>query len=230
MTYAAGLALFSRQNIVRAGLSLAINEVPDLKVVLESENIEALVRHSDKYRTDLAILDIPSNPVWGLLAIKGLRDSFPSLPILVLSDFLSIRLLRESRQQGANGYILKSDSFESLRNAIFSLISGNEYVSPSLSQKNDFPTFGLTERQNHVLQCLIKGMSVDEAASKLRIKAKTVVSHRTEIMSKLKVRSRSQLILFALRQGMLCECCIFGAQDFDLQESTMVACRFCADI
>jgi DNA-binding NarL/FixJ family response regulator len=152
----------------------------------------------------------------GVEATREIRRTLPATEVLILTAYESEQLAHAILVAGARGYMLKSDAARDLVLAVESLSYGRPFFTSSLAQKilagylgsevqqaDDGYRFGLSERERQILQLLAEGYSNKEIATREEISVKTVETHRANIMRKLKVRSISDLVRFAVRNQII---------------------------
>lgn len=200
--------------IVRDGIRSLLEKEPDMPVVGEAENGRQAVQLALKLRPDLVILDITMPDLNGIEAARQLRDQLPNLKIIALSMHADKRFVAEMLQAGASGYLQKNCAFKNLVNAIRTVVSGQMYLSPSITGivvegfKRNLPAGAVSEsgplspKEREVLQLLAEGSSTKEIADRLAVSAKTVDTHRQHIMDKLNLRSVAELTKYAIREGL----------------------------
>ena len=203
--------------VVRKGLRALLESTKGWKVCAEATNGRSAVEQAEKFRPDIAILDISMPQLNGVEAARRIREITPQTEVLILSMHESDLLLRESLRVGAKGYLLKEDADDYLLPAVDALRQHKEYFSPKvanavaaerlyLSRKNGEdgePVSRLTSREREVLQLLTEGKSNKQAATILAISVKTVESHRTRIMLKLGLHSITDLVRYAIRNKII---------------------------
>lgn len=196
--------------VVRHGLAQLIAGEADLEVCAEAESAPAALEAMRRSRPDVAILDISLNGTNGIELVKLMRAEQPKLPILILSmhdeSLYALRALRA----GAQGYLMKAEAIAHVLAAIRKVLSGEIYVSPSLSERLVFkairsmdggmgsPVDSLSDRELEVLQLLGKGFGTREIANELHLSIKTIETHRAHIKEKLGMKDAGQMVRFAI--------------------------------
>lgn len=190
--------------VVRSGLRLLLGEQPDIEIVAEASNGLEAVQAATELSPSLILMDISMPELNGLEATRQLRASFPQLPILVLTMHEDVRYFLSLLKAGANGYIVKGAAPGDLVSAVRSVAAGEGYLYPSLAkflsqEKNP----ELSPREMEVLQLTAQGMTAKGVGKDLCISANTVERHRANIMAKLGVSNRSELVRYAIERGLL---------------------------
>jgi DNA-binding NarL/FixJ family response regulator len=162
-------------------------------------------------RPDVIVLDIGMPLLNGLDAGRQLKQSMPAVKLIFLTMNEDPDLAKEALRIGASGYLLKTSAARELPEAIRVAVRGDTYVTSQASQRmvesfiqgGDRPGAGeLTFRQREVLQLLAEGLSMKEAASVLRVTARTVAFHKYRVMQQFRLKSNAELIQFAIDQRL----------------------------
>ena len=200
--------------IVRSGVRMLLEAEPDIKVVGEALNgIEAL-ELTESLQPDVVLMDITMPELDGLEATRQLKERFPQINVLVLTMHRSDEYFFEMLKAGASGYILKGAKTSELINAVHIVHRGEIFLYPSMTQKlvqgylqlADWDTEtepSLSPREKEIFQLLAEGYSNKEIADELVISPSTVHSHRGNLMDKLGLNNRRELIQYARRRGLI---------------------------
>lgn len=202
---------------VREGIKLLVNAQPDMEVVSEAGDGETALREAQKLRPDMVVMDISMPGMNGLAATKKLRRLLPDIKILTLTRHTDDGYLQQLIKAGVNGYVLKQSAPCELINAIRAVGEGKSYIDSTLTNKVMGGYVGrsqsirgegktdVTEREAEVLRLISWGYSNKEIAAKLDLSVKTVEAHKTNTMKKLGMRSRIDIVRYAILQGWLKE-------------------------
>ncbi|MDL1910221.1 response regulator transcription factor [Chloroflexi bacterium CFX6] len=210
------LLLVDDHEVVRRGLQMLLENEADLNIVGEaSAGGEAL----DLVKTlepDVVIMDITLPDISGIDATRRIKDAHPNVAVVVLTIHEDQQYFFEMLQAGASGYVPKRAAPDDLITAIRAAHRGEMYIYPSLAKLlvSDFLSRsgeaetketmnGLTPREQEVLSLLADGKTNDEIANLLSISAHTVARHRENLMGKLGLHSRSELVKYAIRKGLI---------------------------
>ena len=199
--------------LFREGLRSLLMNINDVEVVGESGNGREAVALCRELRPDLVIMDVAMPELNGIEAARKIKDENPEARIIALSMHSSKRFVLDMLQAGAMAYILKNAAFKELAAALSAVKLGRAYLSPAVAsvvvEKIAAPRGGetdgpglLTPREREILQLLAEGKKVTEIGDKLHVSAKTVQTHRRNIMGKLKVKSLPELTKFAIQHGL----------------------------
>ena len=206
--------------VLRAGLRALLNTEPDLQVVGEATDSQETLRLAGELHPDVVLLDISMPGPGGIKVTQQLKEALPKARVLILTVHEDESLLREAMRAGAAGYITKRAIEPELINAIHAVWRGDLYVHPAMTRAllkdlapstesppphttNDRPIEPLTPRESEVLTLIAQGYTNRQAADILSISVRTVESHRANIMGKLGLRSRVELVRYAMKHGLL---------------------------
>ena len=210
------LMLVDDHEIVRTGLRMMLEAEADLEIVSEAESGEEALELVSDNVPDVIIMDVSLPGIGGVEATRVLRDRYPEIKVLVLTIHEDERYFFQMLNAGAAGYLPKRAAPTDLVTAIQTVYQGNVYLYPSLATTlvGDYlqraETGGdeqrsydeLTPRQRQVLTLVAEGLSNTEIADRLEISAKTVARHRENIMARLNLHSRTELVKYAIRKGL----------------------------
>ena len=199
--------------LILEGLRAVIESRPEWELCGLAENGRRAVELAQERRPDIVVLDVTMPELNGLDAARKILEILPRAKILIQTMHESESLAHEVIKVGARGYLLKSDAPELLPQAIEALAAGRtfftskvcDWVMSGLSGGGgnkaapEIPRSRLTPRERELVQLLAEGKSNKEAADKLGISLNTVETHRKNVMSKLKLRSASDLVRYAIR-------------------------------
>lgn len=197
--------------LFRDGLRRILTDRGPFDIVGEAGTGIQAVALAQLHQPDVAIVDVGMPELNGVEATRQIIRASPRTAVLILSMHDDERYVRRSRSCGARGYLLKDTAEEGLTQAVLCLSRGEEFFSPSLVRHLQVGQPGiaedrydnLTERERQIYQMLAEGGSNKEIAAKLELSLHTVETHRTRIMEKLEVHSISELVLSAVRRGLV---------------------------
>lgn len=202
--------------VLRAGLRALLNSEPELEVVGEAADAEQVLTLAKELHPDIVLMDLSMPKGGGIYATQQLQKLVPSTRVLILTVHEDDSLLREAVQSGAAGYILKRAVESELINAIQAVSRGELYIHPAMTRallKESTATSPiertqvetLTHREYEVLRLIAQGNSNRQIAALLTISVRTVESHRANLMEKLNLTCRADLVRYAAQHGMLDE-------------------------
>ena len=188
--------------MVRDGLKRLLESEPDLAVVAQAVSGSDLLEKLPGLDCHVLLLDLNMPPPNGPKLVQLVRDSWPTLPILVVTMHNEARMAQAALQAGANGFITKDAEPALLLEAVRRVAAGGRYVSAEILEGIAFlPTAAvgveLSAREREVLSRLVAGQSNGEIAHALFISEKTVSTHKTNLMAKVGANSLAELIRFA---------------------------------
>lgn len=196
--------------IVRSGLRLLLDRQSDMEVVAEAEDgVEALEKAVAE-KPDIAILDVAMPRMTGLQATHEIKGQCPHTQVLILSMHDDEHYLFEALKAGASGYVLKRAADEDLVDAVRAAGRGEPFLTPAAQQTliRDFLERGeqpseLTPREKEVVKLIAEAHTNKEIAEILHLSEKTVESHRANVLQKLGMRDRVELVRYAIRRGLV---------------------------
>jgi NarL family two-component system response regulator LiaR len=196
--------------MVRRGLATFLKIFPDLILAGEANSGEAAIDLCDEITPDVVLMDLVLPEMDGVAAIRIIHQKHPSIRFLALTSFKEGKLIKESLDAGAIGYLIKTITANELAQAIRSAHEGQATLSPEATQvlvrTANHPTArgsDLTERERQVLALMIEGLNNTQIAGKLKVSPSTIKSHVSNILSKLRVASRTEAVTLALRNNII---------------------------
>ena len=200
-------------SMIREGLKNLLELDGDIQVIAEAVDGKDCLEKLDIVKPDVLLLDINMPRMNGLDVLKNLKERRIKVKVLVLTVHNEIEYLMKAVDIGINGYVLKDSESAELKKAIFTIVSGETYIQPSLIpalnakriEKNEDQEKieDLTKRELEVLKLLAVGMYNKEIAEKLNISERTVKNHVSNIFKKLEVTDRTQAAVFAIRNNLI---------------------------
>ena len=198
--------------IVRAGIRLLLERQSDLQVVAEaSDGVEA-VEQALAVRPDLCILDVGMPRLTGLQAAREIRSHLPDARVLMLSMHDDEHYLFEALKAGASGYVLKREADQDLVGAIRAVGSGEAFLTNAAERSiirewmvdgSRGPVIPLTPREEEVVKLIAEAHTNAQIAEILHLSEKTIESHRANVLRKLGMRDRVELVRYAIRRGLI---------------------------
>jgi DNA-binding NarL/FixJ family response regulator len=202
--------------LVRQGVRKIIEECPDWEVIAEAQEGREVVRKALEAQPDVVIMDVAMPQLNGIEATRQIVRKLPSAKVLVLSMHADEAYIIQALQAGARGYLLKDSADAELVRAVTAVAEGKSYFSPNvaaimlddyvrhLAEKGIADRYSLlSEREREVFQLVAEGHSNKEVASLLCVSPATVETHRAHILQKLDLHSTAELVLYAVRRGVI---------------------------
>jgi len=211
------ILLADDHRIIRDGLRLLIDGQPNMRVVGEAANGKEALRQARELKPDVVVMDLSMPEMNGLQATERLKAEHSEAKIIALTAHEDEGYLSQLCRAGASGYVLKRSAGDDLIQAIAAVARGDVYFEPTLASKAlarrlKGPLAGpqahsgnLSEREKDVLTRVAWGFSNKEIAAELGLSVKTVETYKVRIAEKLGLRSRTEMVQYALRQGWLNE-------------------------
>jgi two-component system response regulator NreC len=201
--------------VVRSGLRMLLQAQPDMVIVGEAETGQEAIRRVAELSPDVVLMDIEMPGMNGIEATRRIKADAPAAAVLALTMYEDDQYFFEMLRAGASGYVPKRAAPDELVSAIRAVSRGEVFLYPSLAGRlvQDYlrrgpageepPSDELTPREQEVLTLIAEGFSNNEIADRLVISAKTVDRHRENLMRKLKLHNRVDLVKYALRKGLI---------------------------
>ncbi|OGN74385.1 MAG: DNA-binding response regulator [Chloroflexi bacterium GWB2_49_20] len=210
------LFLVDDHQVVRTGLKMLLANEDDVQIVGEAGTAREALEAVGKVNPDVVLMDIGLPDMSGIEATQKIKSAYPNMAVVALTIHEDEEYFFRMLDAGASGYVPKRAAPEELLTAIRSAAKGEVYLYPSmakllvkdyLAQEHSIDGAssldGLTDREQEVLKYLVEGENNDEIASVLVISPKTVARHRENIMHKLNLHSRAELVRYAIRKGII---------------------------
>jgi two-component system, NarL family, response regulator NreC len=202
--------------VVRQGLRKILEEQPEWQVIAQASDGRQAVQQTLALLPDVAVLDIAMPLLNGIEATRQIVRRAAAVHVLILSMHAEEAYVTQAVQAGAKGYLLKDSADSDLVRGVAAVAAGKSFFSPAaakvmlddylrhLSQKGIVNRYdALSEREREVLQLIAEGRSSKEVADVLSISPATVETHRTHILQKLDVHNTAELVLYAVRRGVI---------------------------
>ncbi len=200
--------------IVRSGITLLLERQADIDVVAEAENGADAVKLAIEHRPDVAVLDVSMPKLTGLQAAREIKAQAPDVNVLLLSMHDDEQYLYEALRVGAGGYVLKREADQDLVRAVRSVYNGEPFLTGDAQRSlvrdlmemspEDAPRRDkLTDRELEVVKLIAEAHTNKQIAEILGLSEKTVESHRANVLNKLGMRDRVELVRYAVRRGLI---------------------------
>lgn len=205
------LLIADDHQIILDGFESIFKDDADIHILATALNGLQVLDILNTERVDVAILDINMPDLNGVELCKKITKNYPEIKVIALSMYKRQSYIQRMLQYGAKGYLLKDDSSEEIRNAILTVMNGENYFSsqiePSLllfgKIKEELPAEVITPRETKVLQLISQGYTNPEIANELFISHHTAESHRKNLIAKLAAKNTADLVRIALEKGLI---------------------------
>lgn len=210
------LLLVDDHEVVRTGLRMLLEDQAEINIIGEASTGEEAIKLAGELLPDVIVMDITLPDINGIEATRLIKETQPTIAVVALTIHDDEHYFFEMLRAGASGYVPKRAAPDDLINAIRAATAGEIYIYPSLAKVlvSDFLTRAivepetaslnvLTKREQEVLELLAQGLSNEEIAERLSISRHTVARHRENLMGKLELHSRSELVKYAIRKGII---------------------------
>ena len=204
------IALVDDQLKVHMGIEAVVEAFPDLELVAHASNGREALQLCADYQPDIILMDVVMPGMNGIDATREIRQKYPKVKVLALSNFPDESGVRAMLEAGAVGYVLKTSSIDDLAHTIRAAHAGTSVFSPEVTQAllrsapaEPTQEFGLTARESEILKLLVEGLNNGEIAAKLTISLSTVKFHVSSIFAKLGVTNRVEAVALAVEKKLL---------------------------
>jgi DNA-binding NarL/FixJ family response regulator len=200
--------------LMRAGIRALLEKVPGVEVVGEAGDGHQALRLVKSTRPHIVLMDIAMTKLNGLEATARVAREFPDVKVIMLSMHATEEYVIRALRAGAAGYLLKDAATAEVELALQAVTRGETYLSRAIprqaiedrlttSNRSREPLEPLTPRQREILQLIAEGKSTKEVAFELKVSAKTVETHRAQLMGRLKIFDVASLVRYAIRSGVV---------------------------
>lgn len=207
--------------LVRAGIRVLLQGLPGVAVVAEAGDGHEALQLIQRHRPDIVLMDIAMGGLNGLEVAARVKREFPGVQVIMLSMHGTEEYVIRALQAGATGYLLKDAAAAELELALKAVAGGEMYLSPAVSKHlvsymrriqdggadapdgKVRPAPELTPRQREILQLIAEGKTTRDIATLLHLSAKTVETHRTQLMDRLDIHDIAGLVRYAIRTGLV---------------------------
>ena len=202
--------LVDDEQLIRSGLKIMLETYPDIEVIHQAGNGREAFECYQKEVPDVVLMDIRMPVSTGIEGTKLIKEAYPEVKIVMVTTFQDTEYIVEAMQYGASGYLLKDSSYEAIYDGIKVALSGKVVMdatvseklvmqpkAPTTIEKTDISSLGLTEREIELIRLVSQGLNNKEISEALFLSEGTVKNNISTILSKLALRDRTQLVIFA---------------------------------
>ena len=198
--------LVDDHSLVRRGFRRLLEDESDMEVVGEAGDGEESVKLAKKFHPQVVVMDCALPGMNGLEATRQIMEESPETAVLMLSMHTESTWVRQAIEAGAKGYVLKNAMDLELGAAIRKVAAGETVFDPQVEQRSVLKgerSAALTQRELEVLQMIVDGKSNKEIATALDLSANTIAVHRANIMNSLGIHKTAELVVYAIRAGLV---------------------------
>lgn len=202
--------LVDDEQLIRSGLKIMLETYPDIEVIHQAGNGREAFECCKIEVPDVVLMDIRMPVSTGIEGTKLIKEAYPEVKIVMVTTFQDTEYIVEAMQYGASGYLLKDSSYEAIYDGIKVALSGKVVMdatvseklvmqpkAPTTIEKTDISSLGLTEREIELIRLVSQGLNNKEISEALFLSEGTVKNNISTILSKLALRDRTQLVIFA---------------------------------
>ena len=203
--------LVDDEQLIRSGLKIMLETYPDIEVIHQAGNGREAFECCQMEVPDVVLMDIRMPVSTGIEGTKLIKEAYPEVKIVMVTTFQDTEYIVEAMQYGASGYLLKDSSYEAIYDGIKVALSGKVVMDATVSEKlvmqpkvpassiekTDISSFGLTDREIELIRLVSQGLNNKEISEALFLSEGTVKNNISTILSKLALRDRTQLVIFA---------------------------------
>ncbi len=209
------VAVVDDQKLFRQGIISLLEEFEELKIIIEAENGKELMCALKKEQPEVILLDLEMPVMDGIETTEKVRKKYPEIKIIILTMHDDDSFISHLIEKGANGFLLKDSTIETVVDAIYAVINNgfhfNDRVSKAMVKglvksqkiKPSFNTANLTNKEMEILQLICKEYSTKEIAEKLVISTRTVEGHRDNVLHKIGARNIVGIVMYAIKNNLL---------------------------
>lgn len=193
-------------SLVRKGFRRMLEDDEGIRVIGEASNGLEAIQAAQTLRPNVVVMDMAMPELDGVQATREIKKHAPQTEVLILSMYSDENYVRNAREAGAKGYLLKNAVDVDLPRAVRTVAAGGTFLSPGLqlsSRETDDDLERLTQRERQVLQLIAQGKSNKEIAALLQLSVNTVSVHRANLMEKMNIHKTAELVLYAIRKGLI---------------------------
>ncbi|PJI08118.1 MULTISPECIES: response regulator transcription factor [Clostridium] len=198
--------------LIRESLSILLDLEEEIEIVGTCSNGKEAFDFCQKEQPDIVLMDVRMPVMDGVLGTKMIKGSFKDIKVVILTTFKDDEYIKEAIKNGAEGYILKNQSSDSIIDSLKTVVKGNMVFEKNVAQtisnfikngenKSDLEKYNLTDRERDILKLIGDGLSNKEIAGKLYLSEGTVRNYITNLLEKLELRDRTQLAIFYLKNS-----------------------------
>lgn len=208
------LLIVDDEKLIREGLKLMLSTYEDIDVVCTASNGYEAVEMCKNNEIDIVLMDIRMAECDGVMGTRLIKEQFTKIKVLILTTFKDKEYIQDALKYGAFGYLLKDSSHEVIYEGIKSAHSGNMVIHPdvasqiiedgkNIGHKVNIDKFALSEKEIKIIEGIANGLTNKEISEDMFLSEGTIKNNITNILSKLELRDRTQIAIFAFKNGIM---------------------------
>ena len=206
------LLIVDDEKLIREGLKIMLSIFEDIYVVGTAENGYKALEFCKGNEVDVVLMDIRMKECDGVMGTRLIKEQFSRIKVIILTTFKDKEYIQDAMKYGAFGYMLKDSSHDVIYEGIKTAYKGNMVVHPevatkmmdnSICNKKDIDKFGLSEKEIKIIEFIANGLTNKEISEEIFLSEGTVKNNITNILSKLELRDRTQIAIFAFKNGIV---------------------------
>lgn len=206
------LLIVDDEKLIREGLKVMLSTFDDIEVVGMAENGYKALEICKNTDVDVVLMDIRMKECDGVMGTRLIKEQFRKIKVIILTTFKDKEYIQEALKYGAFGYMLKDSSHDVIYDGIKTAYKGNMVVHPDVAIemigintviKKDIHKYNLIEKEIKIIKAIAGGLSNKEIAEELFLSEGTIKNNITNILSKLDLRDRTQIAIFAFKNGIV---------------------------
>lgn len=208
------IAIIDDEKLIREGLKIILSTYDDIDVVAMGENGHEALELCKSMEINLVLMDIRMPICDGVKGTKLIKNDFPDIKVLILTTFKDIEYIQEALKNGASGYLLKDSSYDLIYEGIKAAVTGNIVIHPDVATnilnftpieidlKEICHRYDLTHKECDIIKYIADGLSNKEIGENLYLSEGTIKNNVSTILSKLGLRDRTQIVVFAFKNNL----------------------------
>ena len=206
------LLIVDDEKLIREGLKIMLSTFEDIEIVGTAENGYKALEVCKSNDVDIVLMDIRMKECDGVIGTRLIKEQFTKIKVIILTTFKDKEYIQEALKYGAFGYMLKDSSHDVIYEGIKAAYKGNMVVHPDVAiemmgsntnTKKDIDIYGLTEKEIKIIEAIAKGLTNKEISEEVFLSEGTIKNNITNILSKLELRDRTQIAIFAFKNGIV---------------------------
>lgn len=208
------LLIVDDEKLIREGLRMMLSTFEDIEVVATAENGFKALEECKNSDIDIVLMDIRMKDCDGVMGTRLIKEQFTKIKVIILTTFKDKEYIDEALKHGAFGYMLKDSAYDVIYEGIKTAFKGNMVVHPEVAtkiignsyiipKKKDIDKYNLSEKEIKIIEGIAEGLSNKEISEELFLSEGTIKNNITNILSKLELRDRTQIAIFAFKSGIV---------------------------